>query len=656
MSVRAVGLRGLALASVILAITPPLHAQEVSDSAGAPYELAPIVVTATKVPVPAVTAATTVLSGESLREQGITHVLDALRTVPGMAVVQTGSFGGPASVYLRGGESGYTRVLVDGVPVNDPGGTFDFANLTTENIDRVEIVRGPASVLYGTDAVSGVIQIFTRRGDGPPRITADLRGGNYGTSALDGGVSGTSATTSYAFDVAHYQTDGIYDFNNAYERTALSGTVRLDPDDRTHARLSLQYADNDAHIPTDGSGAVVDHNAFSFGERLTGSLELGRRLSSRFDIRVLLAGYTWDGGFDDAQDGPADTLGFYGSTSLDHVVRRNADLRANAYVHPDVVLTAGAFVEGERERSFSESESEFGPSNGSFEVSRATRGGYLQAVGVSGRLAWNASGRFDDNDAFGTFWTWRVGAAYTVLSGTRVRAAAGKAFREPTFFQNFAEGFVRGNRDLRPEQARSWEVGLEQHLLDDRVSLSATYFHQRFRDLIEFTFDTPTPTDPNYLNVAAARARGLEVSGRVHLPAGLTASGSHTWVDTRVITQGFDQSGTGFFVPGVQLLRRPKHITTLGLQWRGGWGSLSTQTLYFGSRDDLDFSAGRRVVLDAYTTVDIAASVKVVRRAPGRPGVTATLRLANAFDEEYQAVLGFRSPGRSLLTGVRLAL
>jgi len=643
--------------TLVAALTPTLlSAQATTDTTKKkPQELAPIVVTATQVPFPAVTTATTVLQGESLRSRGIVHLLDALREVPGLAIVQTGSFGGRASLYTRGGESGYTRVLIDGVPANDPGGDFDFANLTTEAIDRIEVVRGPASVLYGTDAVTGVIQVFTRRGEGPPRITADLRGGNRGTMTLSAGVTGGTATTSYGFDVLRHTTDGIYAFNNQYDRTALSGSVSLEPNEATRARLSVQYGDADAHVPTEGSGVVVDRNAFSFGQRLTLGLELFRRLSSRFDARLLLSGYTDDGGFDDAQDGQSDTLGFYAFKDLNHVVRRSADLRGNLYLSPDVVVTGGALVEAERERSFNESQSQFGPSNGSFQVSRSNRAGYLQLLGVAGGLSVNLSARADDNDAFGSFGTWRAGLAYGFASGTRLRGVVGTAFREPTFFQNYAQGFVRGNPELRPERARSWELGLEQRLLADRLTVTAAWFEQRFRDLIEFTFETPGPTDPNYFNVAAARARGLELELEGRPAPAITATAAHTWVDTRVTDPGFDRSAFGFFVPGARLLRRPTHVTTLAVDWRvADRADLSVRLLDFGSRDDIDYEISERVRLPRYTTVDLAARADLSRRAPGRPGVAVSLRLANALDERYESVVGFRSPGRTVLSGVHV--
>src|SRR5438034_9826992 len=153
--------------------------------------LNPVVVTATRFPRSAagVPAAVTVLRGVDLRAQGIHTVLEALRDVPGAAVVQTGSFGGQTSLFLRGGQSNYVKVLVDGVPVNQPGGSYDFANLTTDNVDRIEVLRGPASVLYGSDAVTGVVQIFTRWGTGPGQADLSLQVGTYGTHGLAAGVA-----------------------------------------------------------------------------------------------------------------------------------------------------------------------------------------------------------------------------------------------------------------------------------------------------------------------------------------------------------------------------------------------------------------------------------------------------------------------------------
>src|SRR5581483_2093617 len=221
------------------------------------------VITATRVPVTtaAPIATTSVLSGADLRAQGLTRVADALRLVPGASVVASGAVGSQTSLFLRGGNSNYVRVLVDGVPVNDAGGTLDLANLALDNVDRIEVVRGPASVLYGSDAVTGVVQIFTADGAGPSGLRASVAGGTRGSLRASVGTSGGAAVARYSVRAAHEQTAGILPFNNQYRNDVLSGALRMAPDPRSDLRVAVRWAAGDYHYPTDYSGAVVDHNA-----------------------------------------------------------------------------------------------------------------------------------------------------------------------------------------------------------------------------------------------------------------------------------------------------------------------------------------------------------------------------------------------------------
>jgi vitamin B12 transporter len=615
--------------------------------------LSRVVVTATRVTVPAVTAATTVISGAQLREHGITHVADALRSVPGLMLVQTGSFGGATSLYTRGGESGYTRVLVDGMPVNDPGGSFDFSQLTTEDVERIEIVRGPTSVLYGSDAVSGVIQIFTRTGRADPSLGLDVRGGTYGTLAANATVQGGDDQRSYAVTAGQYSTDGIYEINNRYLHRSLSGSARLLAAEDLVARFLVRYADDEVETPTDGSGAVVDTNAQMAMERTTLAVHLSRTFGDRTEASLQLASHVANGGFDDRPDGPGDTLGFYAFRGLDQIARRRAELTVSHRATAAGIVTLGASLEGQSQHSLSRSQSEFGDDNGTLDATRTTRAAFVQAVSAGRWLSWNAGGRIDANDAFGSFGTWRAGLAVTPDARTRLRVAFGTAFREPTFFQNFATGFVRGNPDLDPERSRSWEVGLDLQAWANRAVFAATYFHQRFRNIIEYNFSPPAPTDPNYFNVAAARASGAELELRLALARGVRFEASHTLLSTRVEESGFDQSATAYFQAGERLIRRPARTSSAGLSYPfASRGELAVRWNHAGEREDLDFNAAGRVMLPAYSTVDLSGRLELVGTADR---YALTLRVANAFDEEYQAVSGFRTPGRTVLVGLSVA-
>src|SRR5258705_302673 len=179
---------------------------------------APVVVTATRSPLGAERAPSSisVLSGEQLRREGITLVADALRQVPGLTLAQTGSYGGATSLFVRGGESKFTKVLIDGVPVNEAGGAFDFSSLTTDNIDRIEIVRGPASVLYGSDAVAGVVQLFTRPGSARTSAELSARGGTFGSYDVEGAVRGGTPATTWSLGGGNHGTRGFQAFNSDY--------------------------------------------------------------------------------------------------------------------------------------------------------------------------------------------------------------------------------------------------------------------------------------------------------------------------------------------------------------------------------------------------------------------------------------------------------
>jgi vitamin B12 transporter len=646
---------GLVLASAVLA-APASSAQEPSDTA----RLEPVVVTATRLPTPlaAVTASVTVLDGATLRARGIRGVSEALRDVPGLSVVQQGSYGGLTSVFVRGGESDYVKVLIDGAPANQPGGAFDFATLSTDNVERIEIVRGPASVLYGSDAVSGVVQIFTHGGSGSPAADAQVRGGTYGSFDVYAALRGGTGKLSYSAAVARAGTDGIHQFNSDADQLVLSGLVQLDPDERTDARLAVRYSDNEFHFPTDGSGQVVDRNAFQQRDRFTASLDGGRFLGSAVEARVLLAYNRDDGGIDDRPDDPADSLGFFGFVSEALVQRASADARVNLYSVPATVLTVGGQYEHESEDGTSESLSEFGSSVSEFAATRNNVGFYGQAQATPVRgLALTLGGRLDDNQQFGTFFTYRAGVTYGLGRGTSVRGAVGSAFKEPTFFENFADNpFARGNPNLSPERTSTWEVGLEQLLWRERLTLGVTYFDQRFRDLIQYTAMPPAPDEPNYFNVAAADASGLELEARLAPAAGLTVGGSYTYLHTEIVDAGFDAGG-GSFQAGQRLLRRPTHSVNLDAAWRfAGRAYTALAVRYVGDRDDRDFTAfpAATVVLPAYWRLDLAGEVDLLRHAGGRRALTATLRVENLLDEQYQEVFGFAAPGRRVLVGGRV--
>lgn len=649
----------------LLAATGPAAAQDPAGPGGYgradTVELEELVVTAHRLPMAedAHAGTVTVLTRQDLRETGAEHLAEVLRSVPGTHVVQAGSWGAVTSVFVRGGESNFTQVLVDGVQVNRPGGDFDFSTLTVDDLERVEIVRGPASVVHGSDAASGVIQVFTRTGEGPPDLETSLRGGTHGTLDWTGTVSGGGEDVGYSFSVSGFETDGLRERNNGYRNLVAGGRVHLRPDARTEADLSVRYVDDEFHFPTDGAGRVVDTNQFTFGDRLVAGARVGRFLTDRLEARLELGVHEFDDGFDDAPDGPADTLGVYGYRSRTDGSRRSVDGRLNAYVGAGTVVTAGAELEEQAERSRSETSSAFGSSTASSDLDRSNRGYYTQVVTSPWpELDLSAGLRIDDNDAFGTHETYRAGVSWRPGSGPRLRISYGTGFREPTLVESFAEGFVTGNPDLDPERSRSLEVGVEHTLFAGRLSLSATVFDQSFRDLIQFTFEPPEPDGPNYFNVPGADARGLETRVGARLGGGTRLSLSYTYLHSEVTDAGFDSGPDATFVEGEPLLRRPRHAAsaTLRVPFGAGVGRLALHRV--GDRWDRDFSESpaARAVLPAYTRVDVSLRHPLGAEGAGGflPRIVPTLRVENLLDADYEEAVNFPSRGRTVFAGAEI--
>lgn len=273
-------------ASIFLALLPATAFAQRADTT---TSLQPVVVTATRLPTSSssVSQPVTVLNGDELRARGVVTVAEALREAPGAAVVQSGSYGGVTSVFLRGGESRYTKVLVDGTPINAVGGIQFFENLSLDNVDRIEILYGPASALYGADAMSGVIQIFTKRGGGPTTLDAEVRAGTY--NSRDGSVSlrGGSPVAGYSLGGGWHRTDGIAAFNNAYNNGDVNGSLQLRPDNKSDVALTTRYTGSVYHFPTDYTGAVNDSNSYTREHRLVVGLDAARTVASGVRLRVI---------------------------------------------------------------------------------------------------------------------------------------------------------------------------------------------------------------------------------------------------------------------------------------------------------------------------------------------------------------------------------
>ena len=642
------------MAVLALVLPLPLAAQAGRDT----VTLRPVVVTATRLPVPvdAVSAAVTVIRGEELAARGVRTVADALRDVLGAAVVRAGAEGSQTSLFLRGGESDYVKVLVDGVPVNQPGGAFDFAHLATDAVDRIEIVRGPVSVLYGSDAVTGVVQVFTRGGTGPLRGSLEAGGGSRSAGRIGGALAGGVAAWRWTAEASRSAIDGVYDVNDHYANTTAAATLRLAPGAATAVALTARWGDAVSHFPTDGAGRPVDGNQSVTDRGPTIAVDLARRLGATLEARLLAAWHESDQRFDDAPDGPGDTLGVFAYRSRAEMRRTGVGARLEWRPRPETAITGGAELERQRLRQRSDAESSFGPFSDAVDTTRHTAAWFVQALGGMGRrVSVSAGARLEDNERFGRVVTWRAGASWRAAAGTRVRLAAGTGFKEPTFLEQYGGAGTIGDPDLRPERSRSWEVGLEQDLGAGRVTLGATYFDQQFSDLVEYAFAPAPPDSVNYFNVGGARADGVEASVTATPTATLTAAVGYTFLLTRVTAPGFDPGPGAALAAGERLLRRPAHAGFVRLSWAPGRRlTAGADARYVGDRDDLDFTTFpfARVSLAPYALVGLSAAVDL--SSAGRRGLVLRARADNLFDTTYQEVHGFRTPGRTLFLGAEV--
>jgi vitamin B12 transporter len=610
--------------------------------------LDPVIVTATrtKVPVSQTTRSVTVITDKDIEAQGAVTIAEVLRIVPGLDIVRAGSYGGETSVFTRGGEANYTLVMIDGVEVNLGGGAFDFADVTVDNIERIEVIRGPASTLYGSGAVSGVINIISKRGQERPSGNVSVEGGSFATHIERGSVAAGTTWGGLTVAASRIDTDGHLDVNNAYNDTNISLRGDLYPDHKTDITFTLRYTDGEFHFPTNGAGRVVFRDQFRTtrettlglrGERLVlpwwrSKLQLGfhrKKTRSRFE----------------SPNPPDDPIL---SLFVSEEERQVVDWQSDILLGDIGQMTFGIVYEDEEDKVNDED--------------RDTIAGYLQQqLTLIENVVVIAGFRVDGNSEFARQVTYQASAAYLFPTDTKLRAAVGTGFKEPTFLENFADSpFLRGNPDLDPERSVSWEVGIEQALWQDRLQLAFTFFHHRFKDLIEFV-GIPAPGAPNFFNIQEATSYGIEISASVTPRPAWSFGVNYTYLKTEVTDAGFSTDPDAAFVEGEALLRRPTHKVHFYASYAHQRFRGRLDLNYVGARDDQVFPApaffvAERVKNPAYLKVDLALSYSVIKNW----GLIRTLelfgRVENLLDDDYEEAFGFVAPGIAGFAGVKLAL
>lgn len=603
-------------------------------------ESEPVVVSATRfdIPLDQSPASATVIDSQDIEHKQIERVSDALREAPGLSVVQTGTAGQLTSVFMRGLPSQDMQVLLDGIPINQGlAGQFDFANLTTDDIDRIEIVRGPQSTLYGPRALAGVIQIFTKQGSGPPGIALSADGGSFDTfhetlqsdgqfSIRPGASSGAVGAFDYSIGASRIDTDNARP-NNEYRNTAGIANIGWSPNEQLRISSLFVYSESETGNPnTIFDPKPIDH---FLTEKWLIAPHVDLRVGDWWEHKLI---FDYD---HERQVNNPNEDGFVGPTRAlfeRWTVDYQNDLRPVSWL----TFTSGFFysrVDAGQERPFVLQI--FGPQPTFISDHTEEIAGFLQATLTPvENLVLVAGGRFDHFNQFGGVWTYRFAGSYKIdKTNTTLHSSVATGFSPPS-----SQDKIFGNNfGLRPEKDFGWDIGIEQRVWENRVTVGATYFHNDLSNIVGFNGLFKT------LNLGAAETQGLETELRTQPIADLVFTVSYTYLEAEK-TSSKDISQ----LQGARLPRRPRNEVYVSASYL--WCKKLRTTIeakFVNAREELNFG-GPNFDIEDYSFVNLAAEYEV------NPHMSIFGRIDNLTNEHYSEVFGFPALGRAVCGGMKV--
>lgn len=602
---------------------PPLSA---AVEAAQETILPPVVVTATRTETPEqdVTTSISVITADDIRKQQAVTVVDALRNVPGVDVVQSGSMGEVASLFIRGSNSNQVLVLVDGIEVNSvTAGLFDFAHLLTDNVERIEVLRGSGGALYGSKAVGGVIDIITKKGAGSPQAALSAEGGNGRTHREVFGLSGSSGALGYSLSSSYLRTNGFQSVNDAYRNGSVS--ARLDYNFFDKASLTGVFLMTDTNlglVNNNNFAGIPDPDARESDQHFTGKLEWQHHIVPAWDYRISFGVNESHERFSDL-----DPLPFSAARTLIEPRILSPQFQTNYRFQPGHEATLGVDLDTRR-ANFTTTDS-FGTVT-SFSKSQDNQAVYLQDQYklLKDRLLLVGGVRYDHNEDFGSRWSPSASASYSIReTATRLKISYAGGFRAPTFNDLFFPGF--SNPNLRPEVSREFDAGAVQNLWHETFQLETTYFHREVKDLINFTGLAPE-------NVGQVIFNGAELGLQAKLGYGLTLKGNYTYVN-------FSE----------RLARRPKHRGNVILDYQSGPFNMYMDAHLTGRRLDIDPVTFDTIDKPGFGRLDLAASYMLPWRAPGIKQLSLYGKIQNLADKKYEEAAGFPAPPLNFILGIK---
>ncbi|MFG1203491.1 TonB-dependent receptor [Xanthobacter aminoxidans] len=642
----------LTLACVPLACVPPALAQTADDqNAG---DLPTIVVSATGIPTPEteVASSVSIVTEQDIARNQQRTLPDVLQSLPGLNVVQTGGPGGTTSVFIRGTNSNHVKVLIDGIDAGNPAatnGAFDFGKLLASDLERVEVLRGPQSGLYGSDAIGGVISITTKKGEGPPKVSAYAEGGALGTFNQYASLTGATEKLAYSFNVTHFSSTEIpvtpqnivppfWPRNpNAYDNWTYSTRLDWQATETFAVNFVARYIDTSLAFTPDvfppptyaGIPAALRSTAytgmfFSKGEGVWTALD--GALVTSFGASELTTSNPTVG------PNPSVNGTYDGDRQVYYV-------RSNYLVAPGQNLLVGA----ERRNESITSSTAYT----NVDASTGDTGVYAEYQGnVWNRLFFAANVRYDADDSFGDHTTFRLAPALLFdETGTKLKASYGTGFKAPTLYQLYAPYY--GNVNLQPEESEGWDAGFEQKAFGERVLFGMTYFHNNITNLISYD-----PVTFQNVNISSAVSQGVEAFVAVKVTDRIDARVDYTYTDVVGYVppgQPFGAACAPINATSCYPLRRPNNKVSLTLGWRPTDElDLAASLVYATSWWDIVRLTSNYIDQPGYTVVNLAANYRL------NAVTTVFGRIDNLFDQTYENPNGFLAPGFGAYGGVKL--
>ena len=617
------------------------------------YKLSEVVVSATRTQTSTLELANsvTVIDSAEIANRNSSNVFDLLKNEYGVSYTRQGGPGTLSNINIRGGNSSYTLVLVDGIEVNlnnDPSNFYDFASLSTDNVQSIEILRGPQSTLYGSNSLAGVINVITKKGIGKPSFSLLSEAGSYKTFKNTLGMNGNVSDFNYSVTLGRAESEGFSAASEKYGNTEKDGyrkdniSARLGYDFTETAQLNLLMSYNNSKSDYDQTaGKFGDDPTYIFNQE-----EFSFRGEGKFD---LLDG-KWNQkigasifrnvrkyNFDYSKFNAAASNSSYDGRKIKIDWQNNFNLLENH------LLTFG--IENISEAAVSEYFyfSQFFNYESLFPQKKSnTFGTYLQDQLKIGQSFFSTLGvRFDNHDKFGSVFTYRFAPAYIIWeTGTKLKATFGSGFKTPSLFNLYDPAY--GNLDLNPEESIGFDAGVEQFLANDLLSIGVTYFQNNYKDLIGF--------DQSFkaINVNKAKTNGVETYLTAQMFDKLKIKLNYTYTNAKDESEGLDDDER-------KLIRRPEHKVGSYLSYNfSPKANANVEVIYIGEQDDLVFDnltfTSSRTQLDPYILLNFSAHYQLLEF------LRFNLRLENILDSDYEEVCGYATPGFSIYGGIKLSL